>query len=68
MIGKSFKNPKQWDDIGQQHITHHVKQFAQIRTFSSHREFMLFRNYVYLRDAQAVGFQDPKMILKLTEK
>jgi hypothetical protein len=29
---------------------------------------MLYRNYAYLRDGQAVGFQDPKLILKLTEK
>jgi hypothetical protein len=65
VIGKSFKNPKQWDDIGQQHIDHHVKQLAQMRTFSNRREIMLYRNYAYLRDGQAVGFQDSKLVSKL---
>jgi ribosomal protein L37AE/L43A len=68
VIGKSFKNPKQWDDIGQQHIDHHVKQLAQIRTFSNRREIMLYRKYAYLRDGQAVGFQDSKLVSKLMEK
>jgi hypothetical protein len=69
VMGKSFKHPKQWEDIGQQHIAHHVKQLAQIRTFSSRREVMIYRNYAYLRDGQvAVGFQDSKLVAKLKEK
>jgi hypothetical protein len=68
VIGKAYRNPGQWKQVGQPRIDHHAAQLGQFRAFSNRRDLLLCRNYMYLRDGQSCGFQDQKLLSKLTEK
>jgi hypothetical protein len=68
IIGKAYLYPDQWSQVGQPRVDHHSFQLGQHRVFSSRRELMLYKNYTYLRDGQSTGFQDMKLISRLTER
>jgi hypothetical protein len=69
IIGKAFLHPDLWMDVGQPRIDYHATQLlGRFRAFSNRREILLCRNYTYLRDGQACGFQDLKLNTKLTER
>jgi hypothetical protein len=54
IVGKPFRHPDRWAEIGQPRVDHHASQLGpQFRTFSHRREVLLCRNYTYLRNGQA---------------
>ena len=68
IIGKSYKHPEQWDHVGRQHLEFHAKNLRLIRKYALRRSQMIFQNYIYLRDASSSGYQNTKLLAKLTEE
>jgi hypothetical protein len=68
IIGKSYKHPEQWDHVGRQHLNFHAKNLRLIRKYTLRRSQMIFQNYIYLRDARSSGYQNTKLLAKLTEE
>jgi hypothetical protein len=68
VISKAYCYPDQWNQVGQPRIKYHALQLlGQIRVFARRREHMFYHNYTYLRDGQATGFQDIKLMSKRTD-
>jgi hypothetical protein len=69
IIGKSYKqHPEQWDHVGKHHLEFHAKNLRLIRKYALRRSQMIFQNYIYLRDARFSGYQNTKLLAKLTEE
>jgi hypothetical protein len=68
IIGKSYKHPEQWDHVGRQHLECHAKNLRLIRKYALRRSQMILQNYIYLRDARSSGYQNTKLLAKLTEE
>jgi hypothetical protein len=68
LVYKTLHHPKNWERISKIYADHHSKKLAMIRILARRREYMLLRNYVYLRNARAVNFQSLAIVSKLTEQ
>jgi hypothetical protein len=68
IVYKTLHNSENWDRISKVYVEHHSKKLAMIRMLARRREYMLLRNYVYLRNARAVNFQSLSIVAKLTEQ
>jgi hypothetical protein len=67
LISKAYKTPDRWNEFGQPRADFHARSLSLIRRFSPRREYMLYHNFTYVRDARHNGFQDIKLLSKLTE-
>jgi hypothetical protein len=68
IIEKSYKHPEQWEHVGRHHLEFHAKNLCLIRKYALRRSQMIFQNYIYLRDARSSGYQNTKLLAKLTEE
>jgi hypothetical protein len=68
LVYKTLQQPENWDRVSKIYANHHAKKLAMIRLLARRREYMLLRNYVYLRNARAVNFQSLSIVTKLTEQ
>jgi hypothetical protein len=64
---KAYKHPEHWTERGQPKVDYYARELGLIRKFANRRELMLYRNYTFLRDARASGFQSLKLLGKLTD-
>jgi hypothetical protein len=67
VIGKAYKHPDRWRQVGQIRFDYWAKKASLIRKFAMNREVLLYRNYVFLQDLRASNFQDTGLTMKLTE-
>jgi hypothetical protein len=64
---KVLHHSENWNHVSKIYVDHHASKLALIRLLARRREYMLYRNYTYLRDARAANFQTLSIVSKLAE-
>ena len=67
LVYKVLHHPENWDRVLQVYANFHARKLGMIRRLARRREYLLYRNYTYLRDARASNFQDLAIVTKIME-
>jgi hypothetical protein len=68
LVYKVLNHPENWDRVSQVYANFHSRKLGMIRRLARRREYLLYRNYTYLRDARALNFQDLSIVTKIMEQ